>query len=56
MAQIAYKTGCDGIVCSAKEVEKIKEAFPELITIVPGIRWEKGKDDQLRVATPMKLF
>jgi orotidine-5'-phosphate decarboxylase len=52
LAQIAYKTGCDGIVCSAKEVEKIKEAFPELITIVPGIRWEKGKDDQLRVATP----
>jgi orotidine 5'-phosphate decarboxylase, subfamily 1 len=36
LAQIAYKTGCDGIVCSAKEVEKIKEAFPELKTIVPG--------------------
>jgi orotidine-5'-phosphate decarboxylase len=52
LAQIAYKTGCDGIVCSAKEVEKIKEAFPELKTIVPGIRWEKGKDDQLRIATP----
>lgn len=52
LAQIAYKTGCDGIVCSAKEVNKIKEFFPELLTIVPGIRWEESEDDQLRIATP----
>ncbi|MBO8144077.1 MAG: orotidine-5'-phosphate decarboxylase [Thermodesulfobacterium sp.] len=52
LTQIAYKTGCDGIVCSAKEVSKIKEFFPELLTIVPGIRWKENEDDQLRVATP----
>lgn len=52
LTQIAYKSGCDGVVCSAKEVSKIKEFFPELITIVPGIRWENTGDDQLRIATP----
>jgi orotidine-5'-phosphate decarboxylase len=52
LTHLAYKSGCDGVVCSAKEVEKIKEVFPELITVVPGIRWEEAGDDQLRVATP----
>lgn len=56
LAQIAYKTGCDGVVCSAKEVSRIKESFPELLTIVPGIRWEKNEDDQLRIATPYEAI
>ncbi|MCU4138402.1 MAG: Orotidine-5'-phosphate decarboxylase [Thermodesulfobacteria bacterium] len=56
LAQIAYKTGCEGVVCSAKEVSKIKEFFPELLTIVPGIRWEGNEDDQLRVATPYEAI
>ncbi len=56
LAQIAYKTGCDGIVCSAKEVSKIKEIFPEFITVVPGIRLEESKDDQVRVSTPYEAI
>lgn len=56
LAQIAYKCGCDGVVCSAKEVSRIKEVFPELITIVPGIKWEKAGNDQLRVATPYEAI
>jgi len=52
LAGIVASCGCDGIVCSPKEVAKIKELFPELITVVPGIRLKEGKDDQIRVATP----
>lgn len=56
LSQIAFKSGCDGIVCSAKEVSKIKEVFPELITVVPGIRWTEDEDDQLRTATPYEAI
>lgn len=58
LAFIAQSEGCDGIVCSAKEVARIKEAFPFLITVVPGIRLEEsqGKDDQVRTATPYEAI
>ncbi len=56
LTQLAYRCGCDGVVCSAKEVSKIKEFFPELLTIVPGIRWEDTEDDQLRIATPYEAI
>ncbi len=56
LAKLAYKVGCEGIVCSAKEVSKIKEFFPELITFVPGIRWETFGDDQIRTATPYEAI
>lgn len=57
MALLASVTNCDGIVTSAKEVERIKGALPHLLTIVPGIRMEESpKDDQLRVATPYEAI
>ncbi len=52
LAKIVSSVGCDGIVCSPKEVSRIKEYFPELMTIVPGIRLKENKDDQIRIATP----
>ena len=55
LSKLAWRCGCDGVVCSAREVERIKETFPELITVVPGIRLEENverQDDQLRTATP----
>jgi len=52
LAKIIWLAGGDGIVCSPKEVFKIKEMFPELMTIVPGIRLKESEDDQIRVATP----
>lgn len=53
LARLAYQAGCDGIVCSAKEVSKVKELYPEFFTVVPGIRLEGAKkDDQVRVVTP----
>ncbi len=56
LAKLAYKAGCDGVVCSAKEVNKIKEFFPELVTFVPGIRWENLENDQIRTATPYEAI
>ncbi len=56
LTRIAYRAGCDGVVCSAKEVARIKEAFPELITVVPGIRLEESKDDQVRTSTPYEAI
>ncbi len=54
LASLAYRCGADGVVCSAKEVGRIKEAFPRMITVVPGVRpeWTEFPDDQKRIATP----
>ncbi len=55
-AEIAQRAGCSGAVCSAQEVEKIRQACgPNFLLIVPGIRpqWQgMSADDQSRVATP----
>lgn len=45
--------GCDGIVCSASELEDVRSRLPALYTVVPGIRPEgSSSNDQLRVMTP----
>jgi len=45
--------GADGIVCSAGELPSIRSRFPNLYTVVPGIRPEGlASNDQARVATP----
>ncbi len=50
---LASESGCDGVVCSALEVERVKVAHPGLITMVPGIRLAgSDNNDQARVATP----
>jgi orotidine-5'-phosphate decarboxylase len=55
-AQMAYKAGCEGIVCSGKEVETIKLEFGRnFLCVTPGIRpgWNStDNDDQKRIATP----
>ena len=45
--------GADGVICSAMELESLRERFPSIYTVVPGIRPE-GFDshDQARVMTP----
>ena len=51
--QAAIAAGCEGVVCSAHEVERVHEHRPDFVTIVPGVRFSDGKnDDQARVATP----
>ena len=54
LAELAKRAGLDGIVCSAKEVKKIKENFgKDFLTVTTGIRpvWA-SKDDQKRIVTP----
>jgi len=54
LAEITKKAGLDGVVCSAREVRKIKEEFgKDFITVTPGIRpvWA-AKNDQKRTVTP----
>jgi orotidine-5'-phosphate decarboxylase len=50
---LAYRSGCYGVVCSGKEITALKEAFPHLRVIVPGVRpeWAAESQDQMRVTT-----
>lgn len=54
LALLAKDSGLDGVVCSAKEVEMLREACgPDFKLVVPGIRpvWA-ASDDQKRIVTP----
>lgn len=53
-AQLAVESGAHGLVCSALEIELVREAVgPKPLIVTPGIRpvWS-AKDDQARVKTP----
>ena len=53
LARIGLENGCDGLVCSAQEVEFLKEKLGNFLAVVPGIRLQRVEgDDQKRVATP----
>jgi orotidine-5'-phosphate decarboxylase len=53
-ADDALSAGIDGVVCSPREVGKVKQVHGEkLLAVVPGIRLADQKsDDQARVGTP----
>lgn len=53
-AQLAQQSGCDGVICSAQEVQAIHEAVgTDFLGITPGIRPAQAQaDDQQRVMTP----
>lgn len=52
LAQMAYDTGIDGIVCSVRELEFLRRRFPEnFLMVCPGIRLGNSDDDQKRIAT-----
>jgi len=55
LAQLAYNSGLDGVVCSANEVGHIKEhTSPQFLTVCPGIRLtQEITDDQQRIMTPL---
>ena len=49
----AMELGLDGIVCSAKEVARVRRAAPKATLVIPGTRSPgAGLNDQKRVATP----
>ena len=57
-AKLAKEAGIDGIVCSAKEVDKIVKACgDEFVKVCPGVR-PVGEDagDQKRIVTPAEAI
>ena len=56
-AGVVKKSGCDGIVCSAKEAKMIRKKYKNLLVITPGIRLPGDNiNDQARVMTPKDAF
>lgn len=67
MARVASTSGCEGFVCSPRELNVVREVSPDLTTVIPGIRprdtddspqtpSEMDVDDQQRVATPAEAI
>ena len=54
-AKLAKKAKLDALVCSAKEVKKIRKIFKKEI-ITPGIRLDNKINDQKRVMNPFNAF
>jgi len=54
LARLAWECGCDGLVCSAADLPRLRAAVgPGPLIVTPGIRPAgSGADDQHRVATP----
>jgi len=54
LTELARRTGLDGVVASAREVEAIKQRTgSDFIVVTPGIRLaDATRDDQTRVVTP----
>ncbi len=53
MARVISAAGCEGLVCSPRELGVIADVAPHLVTVTPGIRPpDADVGDQRRVATP----
>jgi orotidine-5'-phosphate decarboxylase len=57
-ARQALEAGCEGLICSAGDIENVRAAVgPDLALITPGIRPPGSSlDDQKRVMTPAKAL
>lgn len=57
LAELTRGCGVDGIICAPTDVERMKEAYPDMLLVTPGVR-SKGvaKNDQKRVMTPGEAF
>ena len=56
-ASLIKKSGCDGIVCSAKEAKMVRQKYKNLFIVTPGIRLPgDSSNDQSRVMTPSDAF
>lgn len=52
MSKVAASSGCEGLVCSPRELNVVAQAAPDLLRVTPGIRPVEIVDDQARTATP----
>lgn len=57
LAKLAKKIGLHGVVCSALEAQEVRqECGKDFKIITPGIRMNRGHDDQKRTATPKEAI
>ena len=58
LAKLARSSGLDGVVCSAKEANRLAaELGREFCLVTPGIRLPGEKsDDQKRIMTPLQAI
>ncbi len=54
LARLALASGMDGVVCSAQEAPRLRQACgPDFCLVTPGIRLaDAAQDDQKRIVTP----
>ena len=56
-ATLIKNSGCDGIVCSAKEAMMVRKKYKKIVIITPGIRLPGDNiNDQKRIMTPKHAF
>jgi orotidine-5'-phosphate decarboxylase len=58
-ARLAMASGCDGVIASGLEAQRLRAALgPRALIVTPGIRPASaaGGDDQRRVVTPKRAF
>ncbi len=58
LARLAQASGLDGVVCSPREIERLRAALgPDFTLVVPGIRphWA-AEGDQKRIMTPAQAL
>jgi orotidine-5'-phosphate decarboxylase len=58
LARLALSAGIDGVVCSPRDVARVKSATPkDFLIVVPGIRpADAAVNDQKRIATPREAL
>lgn len=57
LAKLVKKIGLHGVVCSALEAQEVRqECGKDFKIITPGIRMNRGHDDQKRTATPKEAI
>lgn len=58
LAQLAWDSGCDGLVCSAADLPVLRQAIgPHPLIVTPGIRPAGvAQHDQQRIATPRQAL
>ena len=58
LANLTQNCGLDGVVCSAREVSRLRrERGKEFLLVTPGIRPENAeRGDQVRIATPAEAM
>ena len=57
LARSARQAGCEGVICSARELGVVTQVAPDLLKVTPGIRPSGQADgDQSRTMTPQEAL